>query len=46
MIKVTLKNKIFLIGKVHEVIEAIDDMINIHGEDATLLDIIKYSLKP
>lgn len=45
MIKVTLKNRLFFIGKVDEIIEAIDYMIITYGEKATLLDVIEHSLK-
>ncbi|MFA5524264.1 MAG: hypothetical protein WDA24_07885 [Tissierellales bacterium] len=45
MIKVTLENKIFFIGKIDEIIEAINIILATYGEDATLLDIIKCSLK-
>ncbi len=45
MIKITLKNKLFFVGKIDEIIEAIDDILIIYGEDATLLDIIEHSLK-
>lgn len=45
MIKVTVKNKMFFIGKIDEVIEAIDDILITYGEEATLLDVIECSLK-
>lgn len=45
MIKITLKNKLFFVGKIDEIIEAIDDILIIYGENATLLDIIEHSLK-
>lgn len=45
MIKITLKHKLFFIGKVDEIIEAIDDILITYGENVTLLDVIEHSLK-
>ncbi|SDY48984.1 hypothetical protein SAMN05660462_00191 [Proteiniborus ethanoligenes] len=45
MIKITLKDKLFFIGKAEEVIEAIDDLLVYYGENATLKEIIDHSLK-
>ncbi len=45
MIKITTKNRLFLIGKAEEIIEAIDDMLIKYGENATLADIINHSLR-
>lgn len=45
MIKITSKNNLFFIGKVDEVIEAIDNMLITYGENATLAEIIKHYLK-
>lgn len=45
MIKVTTKNKLFFIGKLDEILEAIDYMIITHGKDATLLEVIEHYLE-
>mgnify|MGYP000400680049 CR=1 FL=1 len=45
MIKITIKNRIFFIGKIEEIIEIIDDIITTYGKDAKLLDIIENCLK-
>lgn len=45
MIKITLKDKLFLIGKAEEILEAIDDMLVKYGENAKIADIIEHSLK-
>ncbi|SCG83329.1 hypothetical protein DW1_1759 [Proteiniborus sp. DW1] len=45
MIKITIKNKFIFIGNFDEIIEAIDDMIIVYGNNATLLEIIEHYLK-
>lgn len=45
MIKITLENRLFFIGKSEELIEAMDNMIITYGKNATLADIIQNSLK-
>ncbi len=45
MIKITAKNRLYLIGKAEEIIEAIDDMLIKYGENAKLSDIIDHYLR-
>lgn len=45
MIKVTIRNRLFFIGKLDEIIEALDDMMITYGKDATLIEVIENYLK-
>lgn len=40
MLRVTLKNKVFFIGKAHEIVEAFEDLCNKYDLDTPLVQII------
>lgn len=44
MLKITLINKFYLIGRVEEVLEVIEELLNKYGKEAKLIDIINDCL--